>query len=110
MAEIDVSQIKVSGPGLSGAKTGQKCIISLSGAAAHVIADGLSYSVDGLTKPDVMCNCETEDGSVECSFVALVPGDYKMTIRYRGRHITGGPFKINITGDTISAAALISKV
>jgi filamin len=113
MSEIDVSQIKVSGPGLTGSKTGEKCILRLSGAPTNEIADGLSYSVDGPSKPDAMCSCEKDDEGntfVECSFVALQAGEYKFTIRYRGRHIPGSPFKIKITGDTIPAAKLISKV
>lgn len=110
MAEVDVSQIKASGPGLNGGKTGKKNIIHITGAPKSVLEDGLSYSTDGPTKPDILSNSDTEDGSVELSYVALVPGDYKITIRYKGRQITGSPFKATITGDVISAEKLISKV
>jgi hypothetical protein len=110
IAESDLSQIKFSGPGLSFGKTGQKCIFYLSGAPTSVLANGITFSVDGPTKPEVMVECEAKDGSFECYFVALEPGEYELTIRYRKEIIYESPFKIQITGDSLSAAKLVSKV
>jgi filamin len=108
--ESDLSQIKISGPGLSVGKTGQKCIFYLSSAPTSVLADGITFSVDGPTQPEVMCECEAKDGSFEFYFVALEPGEYELTIRYRKQVIYESPFKIKITGDSLSAAELVSKV
>jgi len=110
IVELDLTEIKVSGPGLSVGKTGQKCIFYLSGDPISEYADRITFSVDGPTKPDVMCECEREDGSFECFFVALEPGEYKLTIRYRKQTVYESPSKIKITGNSISAAQLISKV
>ncbi len=110
ITESVLSQIKISGPGLSVGKTGKKCVFYLSGAPTSVLANGITFSVDGPTKPEVMYECEAKDGSFECYFVALEPGEYKLTIRYRKQVIYESPFKIKITGDSISAAELISKV
>jgi hypothetical protein len=110
IVELDLSQIKISGPGLSVGKTGHKCIFYLSGDPISEFADRITFSVDGPTKPDVMCECEREDGSFECFFVALEPGEYKLNIRYRKQTIYESPSKIEVTGDRISAAELISKV
>jgi len=110
MAKVDLSQIKVSGPGLNGGKTGEKLIVYLSGAPTHEIADRLSFSVDGPRKFDVVCDYEKEDGTIESSFVALEPGDYKIKILYRGKEIPGTAFKVKIVGEAISAVKLISKV
>jgi len=111
IAELDLSQIKITGPVLNVGKTGQKCIFYLSGAPTSVLADGITFSVDGPTKPNVnKCEYEAEDESLECYFVALEPGEYELTIRYRKQVICESPSKIKITGDSISAAELISKV
>ncbi len=110
IAESDLSQIKFSGPGLSVGKTGQKCTFYLSGDPISEYADRITFSVDGPTKPEVMCECEAKDGSFECYFVALEPGEYELTIRYRKQVIYESPFKIKITGDSLSAAELVSKV
>jgi hypothetical protein len=70
ITESVLSQIKISGPGLSVGKTGKKCIFYLSGAPTSVLANGMTFSVDGPTKPEVMCECKAKDGSFEYYFVA----------------------------------------
>lgn len=113
MAEIDVSQIKASALGINGGTTGKKYIILVTGAPKRALEDGLTYFVDGPAKPDVMCNSDTYDESVEISIVALIPGDYKIAIEYKGIQITGSPFNVTINGDRITPAQLtelISKV
>jgi filamin len=110
IAELDLTQVKISGPGLISGKTGEKCTFYLSGDPISEFADRITFAVDGPTKPDVMCECEREDGSFECFFVALQPGEYTLNVKYRKQTIYESPSKIKITGDSISAAHLISEV
>ena len=99
MAEIDVTQIKVFGPGLSEGQTGKKCLIYVSGASINDLADGLSYGVSGPgVKPDVITEYQrlNDDGNVEAYYVPLVSGEYKITARYKGRQVNGSPFTAKV--------------
>ena len=113
MAEIDVSQIKVFGPGLSAAETGKKALIHISGADLRELADGLSFAVNGPTgKSDVMNDFSqlNDDGNAEAYYVPLVPGVYKVTVRFRGRQVAGSPFTAKVTGEPVDAESMLSKV
>ena len=113
MAESDVTQIKVFGPGLSEGQTGKKCLIHVSGAPISELADGISYAVSGPgVKPDVITDYQNlnDDGNIEAFYVPLVPGDYKVTARFKGRQVTGSPFTVKVSGEAVDAEKLLSKV
>lgn len=113
MAEIDVSQIKVFGPGLSAAETGKKALIFISGAELRDLADGMSFAVNGPNcKPDVMTDWSqlNDDGNAEAYYVPLMSGDYKVTVRFRGRQVNGSPFSAKVTGEAVDAETMLSKV
>lgn len=52
----------------------------------------------------------TEDGNVEAYYVPLLPGEYKITIKYKEQELPGSPFTAQITGKALSAEKLLSKV
>lgn len=112
MAEVQSSQIKVSGPGLTEGTTGNRCMIYLSGAPIAELEKGLTHSVDGPKKFELMFDFEKEnaDNQLEAYYVPLMPGDYKIVIRFNGRQIPGSPFRPKITGNPISAEKIVSKV
>ena len=113
MAEADVTQIKVFGPGLSQGQTGKKCLIHISGASLNVLDDGLSFGVSGPNcKPDVITDFQrlNDEGNVEAYYVPLVPGDYKITVRFNGRQVSGSPFTAKVTGDPVDPEKMLSKV
>ncbi|CAG2116552.1 unnamed protein product, partial [Medioppia subpectinata] len=109
---VDASQIKVSGPGLAEGTPGKRCVLCFAGAPIGDLEKGLTTSVDGPQKSEIIFDFEKEnqDGNVEGYYVPILPGDYKITIRYNGRQVPGSPFRPKITGPAVSAEKLISKV
>lgn len=105
--DIELKSISASGEGLSSGKTGEKCLFTISGVPAGQ-TDALTYSCDGPSKPDIRGG--EKDGKFEAHFVPLVAGDYKITIRFKGRQIPGSPFKCKVTGETVNIESLLSKV
>ncbi|XP_054152525.1 filamin-C-like [Oppia nitens] len=109
-----MAEINVFGPGLSGGETGKKCMIYASGASCADLDDGLTVAVSGPggSKVDVMTDFSkpNDDGNVEAYYFPLVSGDYKITVRFRGRQLKGSPFTVKITGDVIDAEKLLSRV
>lgn len=112
MTEIDASQIKVSGPGLTEGTTGKRAVLLFTGASIEELAKGLTHSVDGPQKSELIFDFEKEntEGQVEAYYVPLLPGDYKITIRFNARQIPGSPFRAKINGPPVSAEKFISKV
>jgi hypothetical protein len=112
MSEVDASQIKVSGPGLTEGSPGKRCVIYFAGASIADLEKGLTTSVDGPQKSEIIFDFEKEnlEGNVEGYYVPILPGDYKITIRYNARQVPGSPFRPKITGPPVSAEKLISKV
>ena len=106
--EILVTQIKVCGPGLAKGETGQRCLLHFSGAPIGELEKGLTTKVDGPQKSELMFDFEreTQEGGVEAYYVPILPGDYKITIRFNGRQVTGS----KITGEPLSGEKLISKI
>src|SRR6266487_3274923 len=104
------TQISAVGQGLINGQTGEKCFFNVSNApTGEDYPDDLSFEISGPSKPEVMIN-NNKDGSTEVSYVPLVPGDYTIKVRWRMNHITGSPFQVIITGQSIDATKLISKV
>ena len=113
MAEVEATQIKAFGPGLTGGTTGKKCPIYLSGASINDLEEGLSFAVSGAgVKPDVIADFQklNDEGNVEAFFVPLKPGEYKITIRFKGRQVDGSPFTAKVGGEPVNAEAMLSKV
>ncbi|XP_054152523.1 filamin-B-like [Oppia nitens] len=111
MSSLDASQIKVTGEGLTEGTTGKKCEIYFTGAPIGELEKGLTTRVDGPQKSEIIVDFEKEnsDGQVEAYYVPIVPGDYKITVRFNGRQVPGSPFKPKVTGQPVSAEKLISK-
>ncbi|CAG2107508.1 unnamed protein product, partial [Medioppia subpectinata] len=114
MAEVDVTQIKVFGPGLKSGETGKKCLIHVSGAPISVLDEGLSYSVSGPggVKPDVITDYAAlnDDGNCEAYYFPLTAGDYKITVRFNGRQVAGSPFTAAVAGSVVNVEKLLSKI
>ena len=112
MTEIEASQIKVTGPGLTEGTTGKKCMVFFTGAPIAELEKGITHSVDGPQKSELIFDFEKEntEGQIEACYVPLLPGNYKITVRFNGRQIPGSPFKPKVAGPPISAEKLLSKV
>lgn len=105
----DVTKIVASGNALTGCKTGEKACFRLEGAHPGQLHD-FTNICDGPKKMDMMWDTETPDKVPLLYFVPLIPGGYKVTIRYRGKQIPGSPFTILVNGETINAKEIVEKV
>ena len=114
----DPMLITAEGPGLSSGQTGQKCRFIVKGAPHKY---GISMAITGPSKPDPMTDVveqskflneegEPIDDNLRMLFVPLVPGQYKVTIRWKGKQIKGSPFTVNVTGESVDPQKLVSKV
>uniref|UniRef100_A0A915Q2T4 Calponin-homology (CH) domain-containing protein n=1 Tax=Setaria digitata TaxID=48799 RepID=A0A915Q2T4_9BILA len=85
--DSDPTAITVSGDGIHGGQTGQKCefIINTCNAGTGL----LQIQVDGPSKLDL---------GYKVRYMALAPGVYYVDIKYAGVHIPGSPFKIIMAG------------
>ncbi|XP_006811450.2 filamin-C-like [Saccoglossus kowalevskii] len=91
----DPGMVHAHGPGLEGARTGDKTwfIVNTCGAGAGALA----ITIDGPSK--VTMDVEEVPEGYKCSYTPMAPGDYFVTIKYAGaHHIVGSPFKVKVTG------------
>ena len=72
---------------------------------------GLSVSVDGPSKAAIQTNTDRE-GSVKCSWVPTVAGDYRIIVKYDGISVKGSPFAVHVRGtdSVISQSSPIGRV
>ena len=108
------------GPGLVSGETGEKCQFTIFGAPHQY---GISVEITGPSEPEPMDNIEEQnkhlseryfgqpiDHNLRMLYVPLVLGQYKLTIKWKGKQMNGSPFTANITGDYIHPEKFISKV
>ena len=92
--DADPAAIHVFGNGLNNVKTGQKTDFIIDTCNAGTGA--LGVTVDGPSRVAMDCT-EVEEG-YKVRYTPLVPGDYYISIKYNGYHISGSPFKVTATG------------
>lgn len=56
----------------------------------------LAVTIDGPSKVSMDCT-EVEEG-YKVRYTPLAPGDYFITVKYNGYHISGSPFKVHCAG------------
>ena len=59
---------------------------------------GLSVAVEGPSKADITCQ-DNKDGTCSVSYLPLLPGEYKIIVKFADKHINGSPFTAKITGE-----------
>lgn len=115
--DIKASDITASGSGLLGGNTGD--ILSFT-IYTHCVPDKHGYDprslldidLDGASTPMPM-NIDSSDamaGEVNCAFSPILPGTYILSVRFKGEHIRGSPFRIKVEGESIRQFTLTSKV
>ncbi|KAM3726784.1 Filamin-A [Dirofilaria immitis] len=92
--DSDPTAITVSGDGIHGGQTGQKCefIINTCNAGTGI----LQVQIDGPSK--VTLDAYELDLGYKVRYMALAPGAYYVDIKYAGVHIPGSPFKVIMNG------------
>lgn len=65
----------------------------------------------GPGKPEPLkCSKNDTDGSLDCSWTAVLPGIYSLSIKYKDQPIRDSPFQVKVEGESILAYTLTSKV
>ncbi|XP_071870651.1 filamin A protein cher isoform X5 [Bombus fervidus] len=59
---------------------------------------GLSLSIEGPGKATISCH-DNKDGTISVSYLPTDPGEYKIGVKFGGKHIRGSPFSAKITGE-----------
>lgn len=61
------------------------------------VTGGLSVAVEGPSKAEISCH-DNKDGTVAVNYLPAAPGEYKIIVKFGGKHIAGSPFTAKITG------------
>jgi len=94
--EANPAMVRAQGPGLSHGRVAERNKFFVDTERAG--SGALSVTVDGPSK--VQLNCEEQESGYEFNYVPSLPGQYLIAVKYGGNHhITGSPFRVNVTGD-----------
>ena len=55
-------------------------------------------AVEGPSKAEISCH-DNKDGTVSVSYLPTAPGEYKVSVKFDGKHIRGSPYNAKITGE-----------
>lgn len=101
-------RISAFGPGLQSGQNECECRFTVKGTN-H--GEGLGFAIEGPCRPAIATD-NTKDGSIDVTYTPKLPGDYKISIYYYGKHLNGSPFKVKITGEVPHATVpeAVSKV
>ncbi|CAB1330344.1 unnamed protein product, partial [Coregonus sp. 'balchen'] len=121
----DASRVRVTGQGLSEAKTFEPaeapvswtltlCIcvcvgyrglsLSIEGPSkldintVYLCYGGLSLSIEGPSKLDINSE-DQEDGTCKVSYCPTEPGNYIINIKFADQHVPGSAFTVKVTGE-----------
>ena len=81
---------------------GQLCKFIVNTVRAGCSA--LSVHISGPSRVELLSS-EVAEG-YEFSYTPLSPGDYLITIKYAGQHVTSSPFNAHIEGTTVGVSIL----
>ena len=79
------------GPGLNGGASGKDCCFT-------VVGDNVAISVDGPAKANITKK-DTKNGLTSVTYVPVSPGEYEVSVKFKGKHIHGSPFSAKISGE-----------
>ncbi|CEF70689.1 Filamin/ABP280 repeat and Calponin homology domain and Immunoglobulin-like fold domain and Immunoglobulin E-set domain and Filamin/ABP280 repeat-like-containing protein [Strongyloides ratti] len=91
----NAGKVKISGDGISNAKTLTENIFTIDTRSAGF--GGVSLSLLGPTKAPIICK-ENKDGVMKFAYNPSEPGTYILSAKFADEHITGSPYSINVTG------------
>lgn len=77
-----------------------KVTMAHSPCVDHVafVTGGLSVAVEGPSRADITCQ-DNKDGTCSVTYLPVLPGEYKVIIKFADKHINGSPFTAKITGE-----------
>ncbi|KAL7677096.1 hypothetical protein ACOME3_003343 [Neoechinorhynchus agilis] len=85
------------GPGLSGGASNEPCFFKIVTKDAG--SGGLAVAVEGPSKAEINCK-DNKDGTCDVTWWPTAPGEYIVSIKFAGQHISGSPFSTNIQNDS----------
>ncbi|GIY01877.1 filamin-A [Caerostris darwini] len=88
--------VTAHGPGLSRGIAGEPANFTIYTKNAG--AGGLDVAVQGPSQAEITCH-DNKDGTVAVNYLPAAPGEYKISVKFAGKHIKGSPFTSKITGE-----------
>ncbi|CAL9703550.1 unnamed protein product [Knipowitschia caucasica] len=92
----DASRVRVTGPGLSEARTFEPAEFIIDTTDAGY--GGLSLSIEGPSKVDINTE-DQEDGTCKVTYCPTEPGNYIINIKFADQHVPGSAFTVKVTGE-----------
>ncbi|XP_034551768.1 filamin-A isoform X4 [Notolabrus celidotus] len=92
----DASRVRVSGKGLSEARTFEPAEFIIDTREAGY--GGLSLSIEGPSKVDINTE-DQEDGTCKITYCPTEPGNYIINIKFADQHVPGSAFTVKVTGE-----------
>uniref|UniRef100_A0A8D3BM01 Calponin-homology (CH) domain-containing protein n=1 Tax=Scophthalmus maximus TaxID=52904 RepID=A0A8D3BM01_SCOMX len=92
----DASRVRVSGQGLSEARTFEPAEFIIDTRDAGY--GGLSLSIEGPSKVDINTE-DQEDGTCKITYCPTEPGNYIINIKFADQHVPGSAFTVKVTGE-----------
>uniref|UniRef100_A0A665USV8 Filamin A, alpha (actin binding protein 280) n=1 Tax=Echeneis naucrates TaxID=173247 RepID=A0A665USV8_ECHNA len=92
----DASRVRVSGQGLSEARTFEPAEFIIDTRDAGY--GGLSLSIEGPSKVDINTE-DQEDGTCKVTYCPTEPGNYIINIKFADQHVPGSAFSVKVTGE-----------
>ncbi|XP_041952722.1 filamin-A isoform X1 [Alosa sapidissima] len=92
----DASRVRVSGQGLSEARTFEPAEFIIDTRDAGY--GGLSLSIEGPSKVDINTE-DLEDGTCKVTYCPTEPGNYIINIKFADQHVPGSAFTVKVTGE-----------
>ncbi|CAL1273258.1 unnamed protein product [Larinioides sclopetarius] len=96
--DADPAAVQAYGQGLKEVESGTKTDFIVDTCSAGT--GTLAVTIDGPSKVSMDCT-EVEEG-YKVRYTPLAPGDYFITVKYNGYHISGSPFKVACSGRTLT--------
>ncbi|KAK7930469.1 hypothetical protein WMY93_006864 [Mugilogobius chulae] len=92
----DASRVRVTGPGLSEARTFEPAEFIIDTTDAGY--GGLSLSIEGPSKVDINTE-DQDDGTCKVTYCPTEPGNYIINIKFADQHVPGSAFTVKVTGE-----------
>ncbi|XP_051961260.1 filamin-A-like isoform X2 [Xyrauchen texanus] len=92
----DASRVRVTGQGLSDARTFEPAEFIIDTRDAGY--GGLSLSIEGPSKVDINTE-DQEDGTCKVTYCPTEPGNYIINIKFADQHVPGSAFTVKVTGE-----------
>ncbi|XP_030049986.1 filamin-A isoform X2 [Microcaecilia unicolor] len=93
---VNSGHVTAYGPGLIHGTVNKPAVFTVNTKDAG--EGGLSLAIEGPSKADISCT-DNQDGTCTVSYLPMLPGDYKILVKYNDKHIPGSPYVAKITGD-----------